>query len=237
LAGVGSRHTRATWGLRPRPPSVLASPALGFIEGPCPNPPVLRPGAVLLGDMLERIASVRDCPALLDHASTQVSPFNRALGYGSTPRVHISPRAPHGPGAKQVTEAKRRALATAVRLGARLADLPVFRRIDPVQPDARPTDLDGVPMNDRCATDHLACHLSGPGRGLAGGLPRLTDRVSTAFAGNAAGSSKDHGLRYVASFETVRLLQDQENCGHCKRQRESRSRCRPVDDAIAQPLR
>jgi hypothetical protein len=154
---------------------------------------------------------------LLDHPGSKVLPFNRALGYGSTPRVHISLRALHGPGGKQVTERQRRALPQLYASAPASqtcrpsgASIPRSRtrvqRISMVSPsttDARPI----IPPSTRpsSAEDWLE------------GLARLIDRVWTAVSVNAAGSSEDNGLRYVASVHGARSFQDQENCGQCKR--------------------
>ena len=169
--------------------SVLAPPALGLVEPPCPDASLLRPGKVLIRNVLGRVPSVGNRPALPDHPGSNVLPLNRASRYRSTPRVHIGLHATYSPGAKQVTKGQRRSLAAAVRFSLHLAELTAFWRVDAVQPDARPAHLDGVPIET-----HDPFLLPAVRRGLAGALPRLAGREHTALSGNAGSSPENHRL-------------------------------------------
>ena len=164
---------------------MLVTPALGFLDGPRPYPPVLRTDLVLLGDVFYGVPPVGDRPALLDHPAAEILPFNRTPGYGSAPPVDIRLSASHGPGAEEVTQGECRAVAASIRLPVHVAELPALRSIDPLQANARSVDLDGGPRRSPRHAPRSPLGWSGIGRSTAwclvrpGATPPVPRRITS----------------------------------------------------------
>lgn len=153
--------------LRRHPPSsatLRAAPVPRHVKVPGPDVALRRSGFRLIADVGAAVLAVRDSPPLSHEPAVQIGSVLMTDRKDAAIAVDIALCAADLAAPDPVGERQRRLLSAPPTLAfGRGAKLPAFRRIDPMQPDALPSDFQCV------AVDHAGNAGQTIGMGLGDG--------------------------------------------------------------------
>ena len=133
---------------------ILIGGAAGFASIPGhheparPNAGALRPGLRLLSDIVPRVPPIGSGMPASRKPAIQVQVSDAADGDGAAILVAIPLIAAHRFTADDIGKGKRGRLTAAMVLSVPLAELPAFGRIDSVEPNPLPLNIQGVAVDD-----------------------------------------------------------------------------------------
>src|SRR5262249_22711293 len=150
------RQTRRTCDASTTGP-VLSPPLPRDDEHAAPDAAPRSPRRGFVGDEVLRVSSVSDGPALANHPGANARAADAARG-NQTPIAVAVPRvAAHCPPTDVVGQRIRCRLAAPPRLASELAQLAGLRRVDAMQANALPVNLNRVAVDDRRDADDGGC--------------------------------------------------------------------------------
>ena len=120
-----------------------------------PDPALRGPRRPFRANVRTRVPPIGERPALADHPLVEVRARRAAYRHAPTVTVPIPLLATHAPGTDALGESTGRPLPARPAATIGNATLSALRGIDPMEPDARSADLQGVAVKDACSSGHI----------------------------------------------------------------------------------